>query len=77
MKKESKAAQKHMLFYYFLPHLMLFETEKDVKSCFYVKKLILTRKRCTEHLFAGRNTQQWILLLKPYFTSCINSVDFV
>ena len=29
-------------------------TEKDVKSCFSVKKLILTRERHAEHQFAGQ-----------------------
>ena len=32
-------------------------TEKDVKSCFTIKKLISTSERRAEHLFAGRNTQ--------------------
>ena len=31
---------------------------KNAKSCFRVKKLISTSKRCAEHPFAGRNTQQ-------------------
>ena len=33
-------------------------TEKDIKSCFSIKKLIFTSKRCAEHPFAGKNTQQ-------------------
>ena len=35
-----------------------FITEKDVKSCFSIKKLILTSERRAEHRFTGRNTQQ-------------------
>ena len=35
--------------------------EKDEKSCFIVKKMILTSKRLTEHLFAGRNAQHVFL----------------
>ena len=33
-------------------------TEKDVKSCFSIKKLISTSEWCAEDLFAGQNTQQ-------------------
>ena len=33
-------------------------TEIDGKSCFSVKKIILTSKPHAEHLFAGGNTQQ-------------------
>ena len=32
-------------------------TEKDVKSCFSIKKLISISERRAEHPFAGRNTQ--------------------
>ena len=32
-------------------------TEKDVKSCFSIKKLISISERRDEHPFAGRNTQ--------------------
>ena len=31
--------------------------EIDGKSCFSVKKIILTSKQCAEHPFAGQNTQ--------------------
>ena len=33
-------------------------TEKNIKSCFSIKKFISTSERHAEHLFAGRNTQQ-------------------
>ena len=42
----------------------LFCFVSDGKSCFSVRKSILTSKRHAEHLFAGRNTQQqWSFLL--------------
>ena len=45
-------------FCYFLHHSIHLMTEKDIKSCFSIKKLILTSKRHAEHQFAGQNTQQ-------------------
>ena len=38
--------------------------EKDLKSCFRVKKMISTSERRAEHPFAGRNTQQ--LTFSPF-----------
>ena len=40
--------------------------EKEVKSCFSIKLMILTRERLAEHPFAGWNTQQLELPTLPY-----------
>ena len=37
-------------------------TKKYAKSCFRVKKLILTSEQGAEHLFAGQNTQHTIVV---------------
>ena len=42
-------------------------TQKYTKSCFSVKKLILTSERRVEHPFAGRNTQQPLLPMQNHF----------
>ena len=46
--------------------------EKDVKSCFNVKKLISTSERDVEHLFAGQNTQQMLLQLNEEPNSIVS-----
>ena len=47
-------------------------TEKDVKSGFSIKKLILTSERHAGHPFAGRNAQE-LLMFKNKFIKFENT----
>ena len=57
-EKRKESRTKKCFFCYFLRYFTDLMIEKDVKSCFSIKKLIWTSKRHTEHLFAGLNAQQ-------------------
>ena len=43
-------------------------TEKDVKSCFSVKKLISTSEQHAEHPLTGGNTQQVFVVTESLLT---------
>ena len=47
-------------------------TEKDLKRCFSVKKLISTSKRPAEHQLAGQNTHQTLLLVLGFNTPTLS-----
>ena len=72
-RKESRTKtcnkRDFLLFLHYFTHLMI---EKDVKSCFNVKKLISTSERDVEHLFAGQNTQQMLLQLNEEPNSIVS-----
>ena len=62
----------------------LFCSVSDGKSCFSVRKSILTNKRHAEHPFAGQNTQQiyspfkditFMYSLEPFFPVCYCSIE--
>ena len=42
---------------YFVRFLLLIFPVRDGKTCFSIKKMILTNKLCVEHPFTGQNTQ--------------------
>ena len=46
-------------------------TEKDLKSCLSIKKLIFTSKRHAEHPFIGQNTQNM-----PFYLNYFKSFQF-
>ena len=63
-------------FLHYFTHVII---EKDVKSCFSVKKLISTSEWHVEHQFAGRNTQHpsiiFLFYILRYFTLLIIEKD--
>ena len=61
VKKDQKWGLKNMhvfLLFFAFSFLFAFVAEKDGKTCFNAKEMILTREWHAEHLFAGQNTQQ-------------------
>ena len=65
-----------LVFFVILTEKDIILAEKNVKSCFSIKQIILTSEWCADYPFAGQNTQQVYWLGKiPFQRNCRTAIS--